>query len=72
MKNTDIAEQLARETGISQAQAADELDEVIASILKALKKGGSANLPGLGRFRRDIHGGLRFTQLPPRSPDGSR
>jgi nucleoid DNA-binding protein len=72
MKNTDLAERLARETGVSQEQAADQLDEVISSILKTLKKGRSASLPGLGRFRRDIHGGLRFTETSPRGSNGTR
>ena len=72
MKKTDIAQLMARENGISRGEAADQLDEVITSILKALKRGGSANLPGLGRLRRDPKGGLRFTQKPPRSPHGSR
>jgi nucleoid DNA-binding protein len=62
MKYTEIREQIARETGISQAAAADQLDEVITSILKTVKKGGSANLPGIGRFRRGLKGDLRFTQ----------
>ncbi len=68
----DIAEQIARETGISQGEAADQVDDAIASILRTLKKGRSAHLPGLGRFRRDIKGALRFTQTPPRNPHGSR
>jgi nucleoid DNA-binding protein len=72
MKNTDIAHQIAREAGISHGEAADQLDEVITSILKTLKKGGSANLPGLGRLRRDIKGGLRFTQTGSRGSHGSR
>ena len=72
MKNTDIAEQIARETGISPGAAADQLDEVVTSILKSLKKGRSANLPGLGKFRRDINGGLRFTQTPSRGSNGVR
>jgi len=71
MKHSDIAQQMARETGISAAEAADQLDEVVTSILKALKKGRAADLPGLGRFRRDVKGSLRFTQTP-RNPHGSR
>ena len=62
MRNTDIAQQIASESGISQGEAADQLDEVITSILKNLKKGRPADLPGLGRFRRDIQGGLQFTR----------
>lgn len=72
MKKTDIAQQIARETGVSQGEAADQLDEVITSILKALKKSGSAHLPGLGRFRRDLRGGLRFTPVHPRGSHGPR
>jgi nucleoid DNA-binding protein len=72
MKKSDIAQQIARETGVTQGEAADQLDEVVTSILRTLKKGRSANLPGLGRFRRDVKGGLQFTQTPPRRPDGAR
>jgi nucleoid DNA-binding protein len=72
MKNTDIAQQIARETGISEGAAADQLDEVVTTILKSLKKGRSANLPGLGRFSRDLKGALRFTQSPVRRSGGSR
>jgi nucleoid DNA-binding protein len=72
MKNTDIAEQIARESGISQGEAADQLDDVVTTILKTVKKGGSANLPGLGKFRRDIKGGLRFTPSHPKGSHGSR
>jgi nucleoid DNA-binding protein len=72
MKKTDIAEQIARETGISPGAAADQLDDVITSIIKSLRKGGSPQLPGLGRFRRDLKGGLKFSQTHPRSNHGSR
>ena len=72
MKKSDIAQQIALETGVSQGEAADQLDEVVTSILRTLKKGRSANLPGLGRFRRDVKGILQFTQAPPRRPNGTR
>ncbi len=72
MKESDIVLQIARETGITQGEAADQLDEVVSSILRKLKKGRSANLPGLGRFRRDVKGGLQFTQASPRGTDGKR
>jgi len=71
MRNEDIAKEIARQTGISHGEAADRLDEVITTILKTLKKGRSADLPGLGRFRRDIKGGLRFTQTKPRGVHGT-
>jgi nucleoid DNA-binding protein len=72
MKKSDLAQQIARETGVSQGEAADQLDEVVSSILKTLKKGGSANLPGLGRLRRGVKGTLQFTQAPGRKPHGAR
>ena len=72
MKNTDIALQIARDTGVSRAAAADQLDEVLTSILKKLKKGGAANLPGIGRFHRDTNGGVRFTETSLRGSHGSR
>jgi nucleoid DNA-binding protein len=72
MKKSDIAQQIARETGVTQGEAADQLDEVVSSILKTLKKGRSANLPGLGRLRRDVKGTVQFTQAPLRRPHGAR
>jgi nucleoid DNA-binding protein len=72
MKNTDLAKQLAQETGVSHEQAADQLDEVITSILKSLRKGRPARLPGLGQFHRDNQGGLRFTEIRSRNPHASR
>ncbi len=72
MKKTDIAQQIARETGVTPGEAADQVDEVVSSILKKLKNGQSANLPGLGRFRRDVQGGLKFTQASRRRSDVKR
>lgn len=62
MTKTDIAFEIARHSGITHAEAADQLDEVVTSILKTLKKGRCATLPGLGRFRRNSQGALQFTQ----------
>jgi nucleoid DNA-binding protein len=64
MKKPDIALQIARKTGVTQGEAADQLDEVVTSILRTLKKGRSALLPGLGRFRRNGNGTLHFTEAP--------
>ena len=72
MKNTEIAQQIAREAGISEAAAADQLDEVVTSILKRVNKGGSANLPGIGNFRRDFKGVLKLSQIHPRGSHGPK
>lgn len=50
MKKTQLADRLARRSGISKAEAADRLDRVVHDIVSKLRKGRPAVLPGLGRF----------------------
>lgn len=50
MKKNGLAVQLARQTGVSKAAAADQLDQVVHNILTNLRRGQSAALPGLGTF----------------------
>jgi nucleoid DNA-binding protein len=49
MKKPELA-RLAKQAGVSQAEAADQLDRVVSQIITNLKKGASAPLPGLGKF----------------------
>ena len=51
MKKSDLARRLARRRHISRAQAADQLDGVIHDILRNLRTGKSAALPGLGTLK---------------------
>ncbi|HUO28440.1 MAG TPA: HU family DNA-binding protein [Bryobacteraceae bacterium] len=51
MKKSGIAKRLARQSGVSKAEAADQLDRVIHQILSKLREGKSAPLPGLGSFK---------------------
>jgi nucleoid DNA-binding protein len=60
MKKPDIAKRLARESGVSEAEAADRLDRVVHQILTDLRSGKTATLPGLGRFRSGANGKVRF------------
>ncbi len=61
MKKTELARRLARKRHITRAEAADQLDRVVHDILRRLREGRSAPLPGLGtlkpgrrlRFQRD-------------------
>ncbi len=53
MQKPEIAKRLARRTGRSEPEAADELDRVVHRILRALRGGASARLPGVGVFRPD-------------------
>ena len=50
MKKEQLARQLAKESGISTAAAADQLDSIFSRILRRVRQGHSASLPGLGTF----------------------
>ena len=48
MKRQDITQQIARQTRISPAEAADGLDRLIHDLIQKLRRGRRAALPGLG------------------------
>ena len=50
MKKEQLARRLAKETGISAALAADQLDGILTEILRRVRHGCIASLPGLGTF----------------------
>ncbi len=56
----EIARRIARQAGVSEAEAADRLDGVVRQILSNLRRAGAADLPGLGRFTRRADGSVRF------------
>lgn len=60
MKKPEIARRLARQSGVSKAEAADQLDHFVHQILSQLRKGQAAPLPGLGRFTPGPRGSYRF------------
>jgi nucleoid DNA-binding protein len=60
MKKREIAKRLARQAGLSNAEAADQLDRVVHQILSKLRKGQAAPFPGLGRFTPGPKGAFRF------------
>lgn len=66
MKKLQLARRLARKSGLSQAEAADELDRVIHRIVAGLRKGQPVPLSGLGRFRPDRGCGVQFEPDPPK------
>ena len=51
MKKEQLARELAKESGITHAAAADQVDRIVTDILKRVRKGQSASVPGLGTFR---------------------
>ncbi len=69
MKKPQIAARLARQSGVTKAEAADQLDRVVHQILSRLRKGQPAPLPGLGRFTPAADGGVRF-EIEPKQGGG--
>ncbi len=51
MRKQELARRLARRSGVTPAEAADELDRVVHRIVSRLRRGERAELPGLGMFR---------------------
>jgi nucleoid DNA-binding protein len=66
MKKEQLARRLAKESGISTAAAADQLDGILSGILRLVRQGRSARLPGLGTFLPGAKPEFQFEQcLPP-------
>jgi hypothetical protein len=66
MKREQLARRLAKEAGITPAAAADQLDRILSDILKRVRRGQSASLPGLGTFWPGPQPAFYFEQgLPP-------
>jgi len=62
MRKAEIASRLARQAGVTKAEAADELDRVVHQILSKLRQGKTAPFPGLGKFTPGPHGSYRFEE----------
>jgi len=60
MKKQDIVKRIARQSGVSRAEAADRLDEVVHRLLADLRRGREASLPGLGTFTQGLDGLAKF------------
>jgi nucleoid DNA-binding protein len=57
VKKQDIANQIARQSGVTRAIAADRVDRVFNQILSDVRRGGWKTwLPGLGTFSHDSDG----------------
>lgn len=71
MRKPEIAKRLARQSGVSSAEAADRIDRVVNQILAKLRKGKTASFPGLGQFTPGP-GGFQFEQSGPPRPASKR
>jgi nucleoid DNA-binding protein len=50
MKREEIAKKLARQAGLSNSAARNEVDELVRTILQKLRKGQQVKLPGVGKL----------------------
>ena len=60
MNKAELATKLAKQTHLSEAEAADQLDRVVHEIILNLRNGKPARLPGLGSFRPGEKWKFRF------------
>jgi len=68
MKKEELATRLAKQAGVSPAEAADQLDHVVSQIIANLKKGAAAQLPGLGKFTPGPRWEFEFTPKEGKTP----
>ena len=71
MKKPELAKRLARQAGVSRAEAADQLDRVVHRILSGLRKGKAVPLPGLGKFTPGEPWGFE-PEKEPGPPEGGK
>ena len=50
MKRDELAKRLAQETGLSDAEAQNEVDQLVRNILKKLRQGQPVKVPGIGQL----------------------
>ena len=60
MKKPELAKRLALQSNSTASQAADRLDRMVGELVRKLKQGESAHLPGLSAFTRGHNGRLAF------------
>jgi nucleoid DNA-binding protein len=62
MRKQELARQLARKTGVSRAEAADQVDRMVNEVLMKLRNGQGADWPGMGKFSLNAQGRIEFRQ----------
>jgi len=67
MRKPEIAKRMARQARSTVGEAADRLDRVVSEMVRKVKRGEPARLPGVGAFTRDQDGRVAFEpERPPR------
>ena len=64
MKKQQLAKRLAKESHITTGAAADQVDRILNDILRRIRKGQSASLPGLGTFEPGRREDFQFDNKP--------
>ena len=72
MRKTQLATKMAKQSGVTRAEAADQLDRVVHDIITNLRKGKPASLPGLGQFQPGDIWKFQFNQSGRKGPDDQR
>jgi nucleoid DNA-binding protein len=60
MKKPELAKRLARRSKSTVGEAADRLDRIVGEIVRKLKQGEPAHLPGVGAFTVGRDGRVDF------------
>jgi len=68
MKKQELARAVARSTGVTRAEAADQVDRVVNEILQKLRNGQTARMPGFGEFSKRPDGTIEFLREKPLAP----
>ena len=66
MKKSDLVKEMGARRGMRPADAADEVDGAVNELIKALKQGKVAKLPGLGTIAPERP--WKFNQEGPQNP----
>ncbi len=72
MKKEQLARRLAKESHLTAGAAADQVDRILNSLAKRVRKGQSASLPGLGTFRPNRDEEFQFDGSQPPVADRVR
>lgn len=60
MKKSTLTRKIARRSHVPSAAAADHVDAMVTDLIRRLRTGEPARLPGLGIFRPDQNEATRF------------
>jgi len=72
MKKEQVARRLARESHVSPAAAADQLDRIVSDLLTRVRRGQAASLPGLGTFQSGSEKEFQFDCEAPQTGRSSK